>query len=158
MPKWNEAAVIKCDRTLDEEKDSYKLPIEHKTAFSANKPLLLGSFTCGKVYRTPHTDMLADLSVDVKIIETTDWLDANANAECLSKFRAQLQSKETEVLLPYSVLIRPKFHYTISIENIPDGHGFYSKGMKTEIWIESDVKIEMCNANKFISALNFNRI
>lgn len=163
--KWNEAAIVKYDRALDEEQSAYFLPIEHKTIFSTNKPLLLGSFMCGKVCRFSSADERADLSVDVEIFETSD--PRNENSKCLSKSKAQLQSKETEVLLPHPVLIRPGFFYKVSIGKFPDCHGYYSKSMKVEMWPKSDIKIEIHKSTTssssgknigFISTLNFNRI
>lgn len=123
---------------------------------------------CAQIRGPSCTDMRADLFVDVEVVETTDLL--NANAKCLSKFRAQLQSNGTEVLLPHPVLIRPGFFYNICIGKIPGGHYLYSKGIKMNVWLEPDIKIEIrpsilhaIGANfaialDVISALKFNKI
>lgn len=112
-----------------------------------------------------YHDLRADLSVDVEIEESTKLLAANC--KCLLKIKTQLQSKEIEVLLPHPILIRPEFFYKISIGKFPDDHCYYSKEMKTEMQLESDIRITFhgCHTARksgkmvgVISVLNFNKI
>lgn len=166
--KWNEDAILKCDRAFGEDTMLINLKAKRQTRFSTNQPLLLGKFRCGRVvvgHIEPIHDVRSNLPVDVEITEASDL--NGANAKSLLKTKAQLQSKDTDVSLPNSVLIRPGLFYTICIRPFPDEHSYYTKELKTQVQLGPDVTVKFHNhttrtsdgkVTGLISALDFNRI
>lgn len=168
---WNENEVITCDRTIGDKLEWHLISVQHKSTFTTDKPLILGNFVCGKICVAhsipckPRRDLRSNLSVDVEITEAIDV--KGTNTKTLLKMRTELKSEETNVSLQYPALIRPGFFYSICIGNFPDEHSYYSKEMKTETQLESDINIKFhSNAVSahdkkvigLISILNFNKI
>lgn len=107
--------------------------------FTTSKPILLGGFTCGRVGTIVNREFqdLKSLSlVDVEIFEALNF--TSAIDKNLMKCRAKLHSKETDIVLPRPILIRPGYAYSISIGELPDCHAFESDSL-------SDTTIECRN-------------
>lgn len=168
---WNENEIITCDRTIGDKLEWHLISVQHKSTFTTDKPLILGNFVCGKICVAhsipckPRRDLRSNLSVDVEITEAIDV--KGTNTKTLLKMRTELKSEETNVSLQYPALIRPGFFYSICIGNFPDEHSYYSKEMKTETQLESDINIKFHNnavsahdkkVIGLISILNFNKI
>lgn len=165
--EWNAEAVLKCDQIADKCKGPKTLYLEVNVfkKFSSSQPLLLGQFTCERirVYGAAYRNIRSTLPVDVEITESTDLDDANA--KCILKMKAELQSDETNVALPYPALIRPGYFYTICIGKFPDDHVYYYTELQTEVCLKSDITIKYHNeivhnkkAVSLITGLFFNRI
>lgn len=168
--KWNEQEVITCDRTVGNKLEWHLLDIQHKSTFTTDKPLLLGSFACGEIcvsHPKPRRALRANLSVEVEINEASGL--KGDNAKILLKMKTELKSEETNISLLHPVLIRPGFFYSICVGNFPDEHGYCTEEMKTETRIESDINIKFHNnavcaqdekiiAIGLISILYFNKI
>lgn len=163
--KWNDGAVLQCN---DNRSDTHRfvLDSEEKTIFSANEPVLLGSFVCQKIMfgECSPRDIRTVLLAEVEIIETRT-LDEADMANVLSHLIANLESQDTMVLLPQPILIRPDFFYTICIRKLPDDHCFYSKDHLDFQALESNIeitfhksKIAQGKTGRLISTLNFNKI
>lgn len=161
--EWNANDAVKCDRALGNGQTSMMFECKSETIFSTNRLMLLGQFTCDKI--GCRGNLLPNLSVDVEITESSVYLDVNATS--VLKMKAQLQSTETNVLLPQPVLIKPGFFYKICIQPFPNDHWFDSKELKREVLLDSDIKITFhrCRFTAkdkkvigLISVLFFNRI
>lgn len=156
--RWNEEAVIKCDRVLNNGFErNFDFDDIEETSFLTNRPLVLGRFKCCEISS-------ANLRVTVKINEVQ--LYAGARAKDLLEMTTLLQSNGT-ISLIYPVLIRPGFLYTISIEKCASAQVFYSNELETKIILETEFSIEFHNYSTcqetgktigLISALDFNRL
>lgn len=159
IPDWKEKA-IDC-RLKNGHSRVYKYGRPFITKIQTSAPVVLGGFTCAPVGTVANGEFqqLKSLSlVDVVISDLT----ANDN---LLKMRVNLQSMETDILLPHPILIRPEHTYAISIGAIPDGHVFRSDALHTSMNLESNIEISLEHPKKnsghavgLIQALAFNHI
>lgn len=163
--KWNEDAVLKCNRAFGDDIMMVNFRTKRELQFSTNQPLIFGQFVCSKIgVRQPVRDLSSHLSVDVEITEGS----VGAIIKSLVKMKVHLGSKDTIVSLPHPVLIRPGLIYTICIGPFPDAHFFYTKELKTKMQLDTaniHIQFYKCTANTLnrkvtglISALNFNHI
>lgn len=116
--KFNEEAVVKCERQLYSEEESYILRVEYETMFTTNKPLLLGSFVLSKIFvgsKQPRK-LRSGLPVDVVLIED--------HSKALLKMKTERRSEENIVSSPYPVLLKPEVYYIIQVGKFPDEFNF----------------------------------
>lgn len=145
---FNKEAALKCSFKNKEINGNGKRYQKSKpcTTFSTNEPLLLGAFTSGKIEFVGRTirDMRSSLMVDVTIIEIGDVNNLNiiASDRILLKMKANLQSTDTEILLPKALLVLPGLYYRSEIV-IPAGHIFVSQPFNTNIQLESGIVIKI---------------
>lgn len=140
--KWNENAIINCS-FKNGNKGACRFPEQMYAAFSVNKPLLLGGFTCGKVYGVENDKkhvLSSGLSVEIDIMEVLHLDDTNARN--LLKMTAMLSSTETHILLPHPILVRPGIIYKISIGPFNGNLRFSSEEMKTDVHLQSNIVIQ----------------
>lgn len=155
--KWNDDAVIKCDRS-NGDVEYFSLDAKEITTFSSNESLLLGSFTCEKIVigdMNSVSDLDDDWSVDVDILE---FDDDYRKARSLLKSKAQLQSTKITIHLPKPVLIRPGLFYKISMGPFPKGYQYYSRELKMSVELGGRIALDFYEIDCLISALHFNRI
>lgn len=99
--------------------------------------------------------MSVDLLADVEVSECSDLV--STNAKVLLKMEANLKSDDKNVALPRPISIRPGLFYKICIGPLPDGHGFYSEVLMTEMQTRSNVSIKLHNCDTVQSPANFSR-
>lgn len=157
--EWNELATVKCDRVECKSgfEGNFQFDDVEEIVFLSNKPLILGSLTFCEI---------SSARVDIKIAITETELCKGSVATVLLEEPGKLQSNGTVVLL-HTILIRPGFCYTITIEKCSLCQVFYSNELKTKIALDSDTIVEFHNYSScketgkvigLISALGFNRI
>lgn len=139
--KWNERAVINCDRILNNEfQNSFDFDAVEETSFLTDKPLILGRFRCCEISR--------DIHVEVKITEIHLSGGANAKIRLEMKSNLRLHSKGSVIQLNRPILIRPGYFYTISIKkNSSNFDVFYSKELKD--------KMPLCGLSTIVSFHNY---
>lgn len=111
--------------------------------------------------------MRSELPVQVEISEVrSSKLGTLISAKLLENINANLQSNGTKISMPQPFLIRPGILYSINIKKFPNEHFSFSKDLKKEMQIDTDIKVKFGhdkldskgNAHGLISALEFNRI
>lgn len=164
--EWNEMAVIKCDRVVENE-PIYQPLLEKSVSitFSTNEPLLLGNFTCVQIGVRDGMHLKWDISVDVEIFEARDFTQPTVKGLC--KWDNELKSNGTKVSLPQPILVRPGFFYKICISKFSDGLRAYCNVLRGVMQLESNITIGFHNCFRtpkhdkiigLISSLEFNKI
>lgn len=165
--KWDNRAIIECNRILEKTATFYYLPKIHTTTFSTTEPVLLGKFVCLGLYvhrDGEHHFLRSELPMDVEIIETDEKL-----TKILSTMKSCIKSNsDTIFTLPKPILIRPGFRYKIELKQSVEGHCYKAKTLKSHIKIDSGIDIQFYDdptldndINKIrglITTLKFNRI
>lgn len=122
----------------------YRFSKEFVLKMTTSKPIILGGLKCGRVgtlVDRAFKDLETLVNVDVEIFEARDFDSLNGNS--LQKFRAKLHSIESDILLPYPILIRHGYAYIITIHGLPDGHIFQSDYLKTSVTLQPNVEISV---------------
>lgn len=146
--KWDEDAIIKCDRKSNGRLYPFDLYSEYKTTLSTNAPLILGSFICGKIVMADGFgghDLDWDLTVDVKIIET--HTSDSEYKKTLLNMKVNLKSTMTAVSLTQAILIRPGFFYSICLGPFPGDHQYCAQVTKGKIKLDRDTIVEIREDN-----------
>lgn len=95
--KWNENAIIKCDREPKRFVGCALFMVE-KIKFSTNESLLLGSFTCASICDS-HDNLQTNAIVDVKIDELHDIRCDNESGNLLLKMKTKLNLKKQQTTI-----------------------------------------------------------
>lgn len=166
--KWSAENAIECHCTVDDDYDYFSSHYEEDrelnatevTKFSVNKPMILGGFSCIQLSDWGCEMHPSDEMTEIEVTEANDL--SGTSCKTLSTMKVALDLNEANILMPHTVLIRPDFFYEIRIGPL-SRYGCSPTYLKTEIHLDSDIKVEFHKSNNddyatCVGIIRFNEI
>ncbi|XP_055299859.1 uncharacterized protein LOC129567229 [Sitodiplosis mosellana] len=163
-PTWNEAAVVVCDRTIQDTDDPQFIENVETTTFSTNKTILLGAIECARLYEFILNQWKATVKFPTKItITESEESTASGEGRIVYNGEADLDSLVL-IRLPNPILIKPGFVYKIRMEQDPPPKYCMTWKLKSQVEIESGITVKFHSSivgevmKGLVRQLEFNRI